>query len=117
MQETQMHRRLIFTSLVLICSTSLVAQEKAKPKPLPARPEPTVANYAYANDHERQKFDVWQAKSDKPTPVVLLIHGGGWTGGDKTGYGKVMMKPLLDEGFSVASINSRFILKATEQRV
>jgi len=117
MQETQMHRRLIFTSLVLICSTSLVAQEKAKPKPLPARPEPTVANYAYANDHERQKFDVWQAKSDKPTPVVLLIHGGGWTGGDKATYGANMIDPFLKEGISVAALNYRFIAQAMEQGV
>ena len=28
-------------------------------------------------------LDFYPAKSDKPTPVVLYIHGGGWRGGDK----------------------------------
>ena len=39
-------------------------------------------------------FDFWQAKSDKPTPLVLLIHGGGWRGGDKTGYGESCHPPV-----------------------
>ena len=33
--------------------------------------------------HPRQVLDFYQAKSDKPTPVVFYIHGGGWQGGDK----------------------------------
>src|SRR5207249_5090323 len=103
-----MYRDLIAVLLALIGSTILVAQdEKAKPKAKqpPARPTPTVADYAYANDHERQKFDFWQAKSDKPTPVVLLIHGGGWVNGDKSSYGTNMIDPFLKEGISVAAIN------------
>ena len=94
-----MYRRILAAALVLIGSTQLLAQdEKAKPKAKqpPARPTPTVADYAYANDHERQKFDFWQAKSDKPTPVVLLIHGGGWMNGDKTGYGTTTIDPFLN---------------------
>lgn len=104
---------------VLLCSPLPAQEEKAKPKAKepPARPTPTVADYAYATDHERQKFDFWQAKSDKPTPVVLLIHGGGWTGGDKTGYGANTIDPFLQEGISVASINYRFILQAMDQKV
>ena len=38
---------------------------------------PTAANVAYG-PLERQVLDFWQAKSDKPTPVVFCIHGGGW---------------------------------------
>lgn len=104
---------------VLLCSPLAAQEVKAKPKAKepPARPAPTVADYAYAKDHERQKFDFWQAKSDKPTPVVLLIHGGGWTNGDKTGYGASAIDPYLKEGISVASINYRFILQAMEQNV
>src|SRR5262245_43839593 len=114
-----MKRSLFAASLVLVCSSLLLAQDdKAKPKPKPpARPTPTVADYAYAKDHERQKFDFWQAKSDKPTPVVLLIHGGGWVNGDKTGYGASMIDPFLKEGVSVAAINYRFIAQAMEQKV
>jgi acetyl esterase/lipase len=116
-----MSRRFITLSLVLVLSTSLAAQEKAKPKPKPkqppARPTPTAADFAYGKDHERQRFDFWQAKSDKPTPVVLLIHGGGWVNGDKTGYGGTVIQPYLDQGISVAAINYRFIAQAMEQKV
>lgn len=115
-----MYRNFLAASLLLISSSLVIAQDdKAKPKSKEptARPTPTVADYAYAKDHERQKFDFWQAKSDKPTPVVLLIHGGGWTGGDKSGYGASMIDPFLKEGISVAAINYRFIAQAMEQNV
>src|SRR5215467_6763203 len=99
----------LFATLVfaMFFTASLAAQDqKAKQKKAPPeRPTPTVADYAYAKDHERQKFDFWQAKSDKPTPVVLLIHGGGWMNGDKTGYGTSTIQPFLDQGISVAAIN------------
>jgi acetyl esterase/lipase len=80
-------------------------------------PQPTVADYAYGKDSERQTFDFWQAKSDKPTPVVLLIHGGGWTGGDKTGYGGKAVQRFLDNGISVAALNYRYISQAMDQHV
>src|SRR6185369_8985296 len=103
----------------LLSNLAIAQDEKAQPKPKqpPARPNPDVADYAYAKDHERQKFDFWKAKSDKPTPVVLLIHGGGWMNGDKTGYGASMIDPFLKEGISVAAVNYRFILQAMEQKV
>ena len=28
-------------------------------------------------DHKRNKFDIWLAESEKPTPLVIYIHGGG----------------------------------------
>jgi acetyl esterase/lipase len=117
--EMLMSRLFLTLSLALVLTSSLAAQEKAKPQPKqpPVRPAPTVADYVYAKDHERQKFDFWQAKSDQPTPLVLLIHGGGWMGGDKTGYGTKDIQPYLDEGISVASLNYRFILQAMEQKV
>lgn len=86
------------------------------PKP-PVRPTPTVANYAYGTDHPRQVFDFWQASSETPTPVVLLIHGGGWKNGDKTLYGTQAIQPFLDAGISVAAVNYRFIAHAMEQQV
>jgi acetyl esterase/lipase len=94
--------------------TSPLFAQKAEP---PKRPDPTVADFAYGHDSERQKFDFWQARSDKPTPLVLLIHGGGWMGGDKTGYGTSGIQPYLDAGISVAALNYRFIAQAMEQGV
>lgn len=86
-------------------------------KKVPQRPTPTVSDYVYANDSVRQTFDFWKADSPKPTPAVLLIHGGGWKNGDKTGYGNSPIKKYLQEGISVAAINYRFIQQAMEQGV
>lgn len=111
-----LYRTLFLLSLVFVSSTA-GAEAKARPKAKPARPEPTVADFAYGQDSERQRFDFWQAKSDRPTPVVLLIHGGGWMNGDKSGYGASTIQPYLDAGISVAAINYRFILQAMDQKV
>jgi acetyl esterase/lipase len=116
-------RRLMLLALVLLFVPSFVfAQSKAKKpkkprKPAVSRLEPTVADFAYAQDSKRQRFDFWQAKSDTPTPVVLMIHGGGWVGGDKTLYGTAAIQPFLDAGISVAAINYRFIAQAMEQHI
>ena len=104
--------------LVLAPSASAQTAKKAKAKAKsPARPAPTVADYVYGHDSERQRFDFWRAESDEPTPVVLMIHGGGWVNGDKSGYGTSAIKPFLDEGISVAAVNYRFIAQAMEQNV
>jgi acetyl esterase/lipase len=63
--------------------------------------------------HPRQVLDFYQAKSEKPTPVVFNIHGGGWRGGDK----KMNPKPFLDKGISVVSINYRFVNHGVEDRI
>ena len=38
--------------------------------------------------HDRQKFDIYlpAGRSAASTPVLFLIHGGGWAAGDKSGY-------------------------------
>jgi acetyl esterase/lipase len=97
--------------IVLLLALALQA------KPLPERPAPTVADFAYGTESERQKLDFWKATSDSPTPLVLLIHGGGWTQGTKESYGTASIRPYLDAGISVAAINYRFILQAMEHKV
>ncbi|REK15787.1 MAG: alpha/beta hydrolase [Planctomycetota bacterium] len=104
-----MTRQVLAFLLLLVIPATALAQAK--------RPTPTVADYAYGQDHTRQKFDFWQAESDEPTPLVLLIHGGGWRGGDKSRYGTSAIQPYLDAGISVAAINYRFIEQAMEQDV
>jgi len=119
--------RIFFVFAFCVISQSLEAQDQTKPKnsarevPVakkpPERPEPTYADVGYGADSEGQKFAFWKADSEKPTPVVLLIHGGGWVNGDKNSYGNRPIKTLLDSGISVAAINYRFIAQAMEQKV
>ena len=63
--------------------------------------------------HPRQVLDFYPVKSDKPTPVVFYIHGGGWRGGDK----KTNPKAFLDKGISVVAINYRYVQNGVEEKV
>lgn len=114
-----MRRWMLLAVVLLLMPSTVFAQAKTKRAKRQSAPRlaPTVADYAYAQDSERQRFDFWQAESDKPTPVVLLIHGGGWVGGDKTLYRTAQIQPFLDAGISVAAIDYRFIPQAMEQKV
>jgi acetyl esterase len=86
-------------------------QPKARRRPAEPIPAPTLVNIAYG-PHPRQVFDLWPAKATKPTPLVLYIHGGGFTGGSKTDFNPQQardLKELLASGISVASIEYRVI--------
>jgi hypothetical protein len=73
-----------------------------------AKNPPTFADVAYG-PFERNKLDFWKAKSDKPAPVIVFIHGGGFTGGDKS---KVRSDRTLTDalaaGVNFAAINYRY---------
>lgn len=77
--------------------------------PAPGRPVPTLVNVPYGQ-HERQVLDFYQAKSDKPTPLLFFIHGGGWVTGDKKS--PASLKECLGAGISVVSINYRYSWQA-----
>src|SRR5262249_43785323 len=71
-----------------------------------------LLNVAYGK-HPRQILDFYPAHSDKPTPVVFYIHGGGWQGGDK----KIDPKRFLDKGISVVAINYRYVKNGVEEKL
>lgn len=88
---------------LLLISVTAAAQSDTT-KTLPA---PTFADVSYGS-HERNKMDLWQAKSDMPTSLVIFIHGGGWAGGDKHDVLPNLHAFLIARGVSVASINYRY---------
>jgi acetyl esterase/lipase len=65
----------------------------------------THSNISYGPDEMRNRLDFWQAKGDGPRPLLVNIHGGGWSSGDKSIY--FDYKPFLDKGISCVSINYR----------
>jgi acetyl esterase/lipase len=85
----------------------LIASLKGPPR---RSMKPTEADVRYG-PADRNVLDFYQAKSDKPTPLLFFIHGGGWMGGDKNG---INPKPYLDAGISVVSVNYRYISQAQE---
>ncbi len=74
--------------------------------PAAPRPAPDVANAAYG-PHERNVLDLWKAKAEKPAPLVVFIHGGGFRAGSKEALAPALLKGCLEAGISVAAINYR----------
>jgi acetyl esterase/lipase len=107
---------------LLALSSPLVAQEAPPAKPTKpaaktAVPKPTQAGLRYGT-HERHVLDFWKAPSDTPTPLALLIHGGGWQGGSKEGVTRLVdARALLDAGISVAAFNYRYIKQAEAEGI
>jgi acetyl esterase/lipase len=103
-------RNIIGCTLLMVSSMTvpLVANEQYAA----SVPNPTLSELAYG-DHDRQVLDFWKAPSDKPTPLVFVIHGGGWMGGSKERLNRFVDAPaLLKEGISVVAINYRYIRNA-----
>ncbi len=89
----------LLVSLLIVAISSAAEQKTVLPD---------MENVSYG-PHERNVLDLWKAKSDKPTPLVVFIHGGGFVNGDKRQVrGRPVIDQCLDAGASFASINYRF---------
>ncbi len=66
---------------------------------------PTYPDVKYG-PYARNVMDVWLAKSDKPTPVLVSIHGGGFSGGNKS-VNPGLLAECLKSGISVVAITYR----------
>lgn len=96
---------------ILTVLQSAHAQNPKKNAPVYAAtvPKPTESGVKYG-DHEKHVLDFWRAKSDKPTPLVFVIHGGGWMGGSKERLDRFAdASALLKNGISVVAINYRLM--------
>ena len=91
----------------------------AKPVPPkrvdPVLPTPTAGDVAYGK-HPKQVLHFWKAESEKPTPLLFYIHGGGWQGGNRTSVAG-LLPVMLKAGISVVSVEYRFIPEATADGV
>lgn len=68
----------------------------------------TFTNIRYGLE-ERNLLDIWLAKSDTPTPLVIYIHGGGFLHNDKSKiYGAKEIDQFLAAGVSFATISYRY---------
>ncbi len=104
--------KIIFALLFFILSTTSCKKSDDKNQPTTdgsQLPEKTTKyDIAYGNIHNAQKLDVFTPAATAPFPVVVLIHGGGWSQGDKQVYrnGTVLVS-LLARGYAVIAINYR----------
>ena len=109
-QKLQQLRKALLAKLAPQAGTARPAP-KAPPGPAPQRPKPDYENVRYG-PYERNVLDLWLAKSDRPTPLVVHIHGGGWMAGDKSQIHPLVVAECLKSGISVASINYRYTTTA-----
>ena len=76
-----------------------------------------IRDIPYANQSNAQKLDIYMlAKKDKPCPVIMWIHPGGFEEGDKDGSAIAplaiiniikLFQPMLERGYAAVSINYR----------
>ncbi|MBX7212279.1 MAG: alpha/beta hydrolase [Verrucomicrobiaceae bacterium] len=101
------------TLLLALATTAILAQTPApKPFTLPAgiKLEKDIA-YIEGGD-AAQKLDVYlpEKPSDKPLPLIVHIHGGGWWAGSKF---PCPVAAMVLKGYAVASVEYRFSKAAT----
>ena len=66
------------------------------------------ANLTYAEvDGRELQLDVYarEPRTERPVPVVVWVHGGGWRGGSKDRINRSL--PILENGFGLVSVGYR----------
>ena len=97
---------LTLATLLSLCLYAPSAHGQARQRAEVAKPKPDLAALKYG-PHQRNVLDLWKAKSEKPTPLVVFIHGGGFRGGDRSALSPELLRRCLDSGISVMAINYR----------
>ncbi|HVN21192.1 MAG TPA: alpha/beta hydrolase [Dongiaceae bacterium] len=98
---------LVFTFVLLLASTGLAQTDAASfaAEMMRYRVEANIV-YHTANNYQN-KLDVYMpAAAPGPTPVVVVIHGGGWVEGTKEERVLEMM-PYLQMGFAAVNVEYR----------
>ena len=102
-----MRRLLIFASLFVFAAACLGQSDAATfaAELFRYRVEPNIV-YHSANNYQN-KLDVYRPEgATQPTPVVVVIHGGGWVEGTKEERALEMM-PYLQMGFAAVNVEYR----------
>ena len=72
--------------------------------------EPNHKDVRYSKKYERSVLDVWTVESDKPAPLVVYFHGGGFKAGDKkVFYRSQFIKKYHPKGVAFATVNYPFL--------
>ncbi len=102
----------IAIAVLLGVASAADSQVQRQPPPDRGTPPPSFTDVAYGPD-ERNVLDLWQAASEKPAPLVVFIHAGGFRTGDKRVLPPPLVRRCLERGISVASINYRLSATST----
>ena len=116
MKRTRIFIRALMVALLLEGSVALAQAQAGKAPALLTVPEAVVAHRELAyvdNGHARQVLDLYvPEKAGEPLPLIVWIHGGAWSGGDKSGC-PPLRQGYAQRGYAVASLNYRLSQHAT----
>ncbi|MDX1563950.1 MAG: hypothetical protein R3236_01035 [Phycisphaeraceae bacterium] len=78
---------------------------------MPARGAgPNHRDLRYSTKYERSVLDLWTVPSDRPAPLVVYFHGGGFRAGDKkVFYRSRFVKKYHPRGVAFATVNYPFL--------
>jgi acetyl esterase/lipase len=110
---------MLAAAMALGAATLMASGAEASPSASPPTPEATSTtaagvNYGTYSDlayvaggNSQQVLDLYvPEKTSRPTPLVVYVHGGGWSGGNKSELtSQKGWDTLLSKGFAVATIN------------
>lgn len=99
--------------MILAVLSAVIAAFGQTPTPTPTAtpPRPDIADGKYGQ-FPANTFDLWKSKSNKPTPLVVYIHGGGLASGDKSRISVNQLNEMLKAGLTVMAINYRLTPEA-----
>jgi acetyl esterase/lipase len=104
---------LIWVIAILICLSSCQPDSTIEPPPPGTLRDTTIQNISYGTDAS-QKLDLGlPANRTQATQLVVVVHGGGWSTGDKNEL-TWLLNGLKQRGFAVANINYRLTLNTTD---
>lgn len=126
-----LHRvpRLLFVATLLIAACGSDPSTTATPPPEPLDLQGTTAPFELGSvsaeyyeaveygPYEENLFDIYLPESDEPTPLLIYIHGGGFTGGSRdTSGSENRVLSYLAEGVAYASIDYRLLQSGPRRR-
>ncbi|MBO9497969.1 MAG: alpha/beta hydrolase [Novosphingobium sp.] len=105
------------SSLLFASSLTLTFADAAAGSEIARAAEGEKQTLGYGSDRA-QSLDFWRAdKARGPAPLVLFVHGGGWTRGSKdNATGRDKAPHYTAEGYNFASINYRLVPDATVEQ-
>lgn len=94
----------------ILLAALLTGASFAQRTPLPSEPPESVKaelNITYGKTPEQElKLDIYRPKNEAVLPACVLVHGGGWTGGDKERF-RALGFALAQKGYVVANVEYR----------
>lgn len=97
---------LLLVAVMSICM--LAACGSNEPVTFEKKKAATMQNQKYASNHDNQVCDIFLPERTTLTPVIVLVHGGGFKFGDQA---MTVIRPVIDaavaNGYAVVSVDYR----------